>query len=147
MERLLEVLKEKFKEYMEMMICFGHEGTEQEFRRDFIIEQLFNLATYDTHISSIFNESLIEVMRVIYERRNFEYIKDEKNYIKFILVANKLDEYNMIEWGTSIRGCWFTFKESIQFSELSDEIFIVEDSKEFIKLIDWFDCKDLEVSK
>lgn len=143
MERLLEVIKEKFKEYMELMVGIGNDDTEHDFRRDFIVEHLFGLTTYDTHLTTIFNNTITEVMRVIYERGNFEYIKDEKNYIKFILVANILDEHNMINWGSSIRGCWFDFGEAIEFSALGDEKFMVEDSKDFIKLIEWFECKDL----
>ncbi len=72
------------------------------------VSDIFDITTYDYDLSMKFGKDIIEVMEVINNRKNFEYMKeDEENYKKFILVANLLDKYNWIEWGTSIRGCWF----------------------------------------
>lgn len=149
MEKLLNALKEKFKEYMELMTATGHDDTEEEFRKTYIVENIFNMTTYDTRLSVMFSDTIVEVMRVIYERRNFEYIKDKNNYVKFILVANMLDWMHMIEWGTSIRGCWFdnNYGKPMKFSELDDEEFIIDNPDDYIKLIEWFECKDLKGEK
>lgn len=88
----------------------------------FISEVMFGICTYDTGLDIEFGRDILEVMEVIYENKNYEYIKDRNNYKKFILVANLLDKYNWIEWGTSIRGCWFDY-----FSEFKLEIDDLED--------------------
>jgi hypothetical protein len=68
--------------------------------------EIFDLTTYDDELDELFVKKIIEVLKVIVKRRNFEYIKDENNYITYILVCQLLEKFNWIEWGTSIRGAW-----------------------------------------
>ena len=68
---------------------------------------IFDLTTYDGDLDELFVKCIIDVLKVIRDRSNFEYIKDENNYIKYILVCQLLDKFHWIEWGTSIRGAWF----------------------------------------
>ena len=98
-----------------------------------------------------FGKDIIEVMEVINNRKNFEYIKEDKeNYKKFILVANLLDKYNWIEWGTSIRGCWFDkwsnpyiegecydMEDKIEFDEDGKDIGLLLDFLKSDECIDW----------
>ena len=69
--------------------------------------EVFHLTTYDSALDERFVKNIIEVCRVILERRTYEYIEDEENYIKYILVCQLLEQNHWIEWGTSIRGAWF----------------------------------------
>lgn len=68
---------------------------------------VFDLTTYDGDLDELFVKCIIDVLKVIRDRYNFEYIKDEDNYIGFILVCQLLDKFHWIEWGSSIRGAWF----------------------------------------
>ena len=95
----LEVLEKYQKEY-EINDCFDN-------KYEWASSHVFNLATYDGTLDEMFVKKIIEVCKVILEKRNFEYIKDESNYISYILVSQLLDHLNWIGWGTSIRGAWF----------------------------------------
>lgn len=68
---------------------------------------IFNLATYDGDLDELFVKKILEVIKVILDGTNFEYIKDETNYRAYILVCQLLKEMNWINWGSSIRGAWF----------------------------------------
>lgn len=68
--------------------------------------KVFDLTTYDDELDELFVNDILEVCKVILEKRNYEYIKDEKNYIKYILVCQILKRFGWINWGTSIRGAW-----------------------------------------
>ena len=68
---------------------------------------IFGLATYDGDLDERFVKDILEVCKVILEKRNYEYIEEsESNYIKYILVCQLLSRYGWINWGTSIRGAW-----------------------------------------
>lgn len=69
---------------------------------------IFGITTYSRYLDIEFGKDILEVMTVINNKENFKYIADKDNHKKFIYVANLLDRYSWIEWGTSIRGCWFT---------------------------------------
>lgn len=69
--------------------------------------EIFELTTYDGELDELFVKKIIEVSKAILYRHTFEYIKDEKNYIAYILVCQIFEKFNWIDWGTSIRGAWF----------------------------------------
>lgn len=68
---------------------------------------IFGITTYSHYLDVEFGNDILEVMKIINNRKNFEYIKNKENHKKFIYVANLLENKNWTEWGTSIRGCWF----------------------------------------
>ena len=72
-----------------------------------ISNYVFGLTTYDGELDELFCRKIIEVCKVILDRKNFEYIKDKENYINYILVCQILEKHGWINWGTSIRGAWF----------------------------------------
>lgn len=88
--------------------------------------KIFELTTYDSGIDERFVKDIIEVCKIILEKRNYEYIKDESNYIKYILVCQMLKQFNWIDWGTSIRGAWFgapnrsSSKDILEYLEWGD---------------------------
>jgi hypothetical protein len=79
--------------------------------------EIFHLTTYDGDLDERFVKAIIEVCKVILERRTFEYIEDEENYIKYILVCQLLEDNHWINWGTSIRGAWFERDERYKWDK------------------------------
>ena len=69
--------------------------------------EVFNLTTYDGALDELFVKKIIEVLKAIFERTTFEYIRDGTNYVTYILVCQLLEQFHWIDWGTSIRGAWF----------------------------------------
>ena len=88
--------------YNEHLLC-DPDATKYEW----IAGDVFNLTTYDGSLDELFTTKIIEVCKVILNRENFDYIRDDTNYIPYILVCQVLKNLNWIEWGTSIRGAWF----------------------------------------
>lgn len=88
-------------------------GTERKWTKyEWAAYRVFDLTTYDGGLDERFVKDILEVCKVILEDRNYEYIEDEKNYVKFILVCQLLDRNNWIEWGSSIRGAWLDVDHS-----------------------------------
>ena len=69
-------------------------------------EEVFGMFTYDNDISELFVKEIFEVLNVIIERLNFEYIQNEDDYIKYLRVCMLLDRFEWIDWGSSIRGAY-----------------------------------------
>lgn len=82
------------------------ENTCCETKYEWAANEIFDLTTYDGELDELFAKKIIEVLKVIFDGTNFEYIKDRTNYINYILICQLLNEFNWIEWGTSIRGSW-----------------------------------------
>lgn len=78
-----------------------------ESRLDFLGNQVFNFCTYDGSMSEILAEKAIEVCEAISQRKTFEYIKDQEDYLWFLIMCNMPFFACRIEWGTSIRGAWW----------------------------------------
>jgi hypothetical protein len=103
-----EKVLEEFENYLYLLCSSGYKAedyTTREYRLMWLSDELCEMATYDSDLDVLFGKEIFEVIKVILDRTWVEYIKDEANYIKFIRCANLLG--NNIEWGTSIRGCWF----------------------------------------
>lgn len=72
--------------------------------------EVFNLTTYDDFLDEVFVKDIVDivdVLKAILKRETFEYIRDGRNYMKYIWICQLLNEFNWISWGTSIRGAWF----------------------------------------
>lgn len=109
--------------------------TSNDIKLIFLAEILFGIETDDSTLSLKFGKDILEVINVIKKGLNFDYIKSEDNYKKYIIVANILSKLDWIEWGTSIRGAWFNecgeynfvnggicYVDNISFDELDDFI-------------------------
>lgn len=81
---------------------------------------VFNIVTDNDRFENDLGKLIREIIIVIADGNNYDYLcrneseEDEKN---FILVANLLNFKGLIDWGVSIRGCWFNAeaKELIEF--------------------------------
>lgn len=72
--------------------------------------EVFDLVTYDSALDELFAKYIIEICKAILDRRTFDYCSSSditEDYVKYILVCQKLEALNWINWGTSIRGAWF----------------------------------------
>ncbi|PBG28827.1 hypothetical protein BGU81_06825 [Clostridioides difficile] len=81
------------------------------------VTKLFGIITYDERLDIEFGKSIIEVMKSIQSRNNFDYIKNKKKYRQYILIANLLASNGWVEWGSSIRGAWFDAFGDARFPE------------------------------
>ena len=111
---------------------FEHEMVDRENSKyHWAAYDIFGLTTYDGALSEMFVKAILEVCKVILDGTNFEYIMNQPDYIKYILVCQLLDEFHWIEWGTSIRGAWFEeypgskakpILEEQEWSEYNDDL-------------------------
>ena len=109
------------------------EISDKEVKASYIMLS-FNITTYDTDIDLELFDILIEIMEAILKRKTLEYIKISKqNYRNFIIFVNIIKEY--IDWGTSIRTCFFT---KLLIENMSDGSYIeFEEYNEIKELIDY----------
>ena len=98
-QKSLDVFKREYEAYKEF-------GTFES-KYEWAASHIFNLATYDSSLDELFVKKILEVCKVILERKNYDYIEDDANYITLIGVCQRLDSFGWIDWGTSIRGAWF----------------------------------------
>ena len=96
----LELLDRSYKS-----VC---EYTEGLSKMDFLISHLFEIATYDSGQSEIIGKKLFETIDAINNRTTFDYIKDPENYTWYLMFCNFSFFKGKIEWGTSVRGAWWT---------------------------------------
>lgn len=105
----------------------------------FLTNHIIGYTTYDDDLSEEIGKAIVEVINIIKEDKNFEYTKDSSNYKKFIFVTNLIQ--SMLDWGTSIRGCWLASYRSLYIDESLTNIGCTE-YKDFIPLdkefLDWF---------
>ncbi|EGT5015215.1 hypothetical protein CDIF29631_04015 (plasmid) [Clostridioides difficile] len=126
---LKEMLKKGFDKFIEKEAWFSgydennskekiieHFGTVKDMKMIFVTK-LFGIITYDERLDIEFGKSIIEVMKSIQSRNNFDYIKNKKKYRQYILIANLLASNGWVEWGSSIRGAWFDAFGDARFPE------------------------------
>lgn len=127
-------LKEEMSLYNDFMIYTeGEEISDKGVKASYIMLS-FNITTYDIDIDLELFDILIEIMEAILNRKTLEYINISKqNYRNFILFANIIKDY--IDWGTSIRTCFFT---KLLIENMSDGSYIeFEEYDEIKELIDY----------
>ena len=150
---LVDLFKKGLKCYLRQEYTF-HNDLDNKFNvvdvKAIFVADIFDITTYDHGLSIEFGKTIIEVMEVINNRKNFEYMdQSRENYKKFILVANLLDHFNWIEWGTSIRGCWFNRWDNPYVDgecyDMKEKIDFDEDGKEIGLLIDYLKSDNLDI--
>lgn len=124
-----EIYEHRYAEY-----CINTCG---DTKYEWAAREVFDLTTYDGSLDELFVKKIIEVLKVIFNRTSFEYIKDETNYITYILVCQLLEKFHWIEWGTSIRGAWFeTYHPNVKSHLILEEYVITSfasgERKEYI---------------
>jgi len=101
--KYIEQLKKSYEEAMAFNDCCP------ESRSEFVGNYVFGFTTYDSDkgsaLESLTND-MLEVLKVILEKRNFEYLENEDNYMKYMTMVNMPFLIDKLQWGTSIRGAW-----------------------------------------
>ena len=120
-------IRESYKEISDFL---GH-ITPCEYLSDYI----FKFTTYDNEIAELFVTKALEVCQAISKRKTFEYIETPENYRWFVIMCNMPFFSCRIEWGTSVRGCWWVGDTMLE----TTGIFIGGEqvSEIFFKEADW----------
>lgn len=105
---------------------------EDASKYEWAADRIFDLVTYDGELDEMFVKNIIEVCKILLERKNFEYIEDPDNYIKLIVVCQILNRFNWVEWGTSIRGAWF--EESMRYEPPRS---FIPESRDILEKYEW----------
>lgn len=117
-------------------------GFENISKIDFVGVFVFDITTDDSGEGSalrILTKDVLEVCKVILDRTNFDYIDDDKNYLKYMTVINFSFFKDKLECGTSIRGAWFEYFPQGKI-EIDCSRIVVErgEIEEFIRqLLEW----------
>ena len=78
---------------------------------EYLSDYIFDFTTYDGEMAEVFATKALEVCKAITEKTTFEYIENNENRKWFLIMVNMPFFANKIDWGTSIRGCWWeTYK-------------------------------------
>lgn len=91
--------------------CDFHRESNGDDKYSWAAFYVFDLVTYDSGLDERFVKDILEVLKVIQKGITFEYIGDQSNYVKYILVCQLLHKFRWIDWGTSIRGAWFALDD------------------------------------
>ena len=133
-----DLINKSYKDYLEVLEMQQSDNYSDclENKYAWLSNYFFNITTYDGDLDYEFGKDIYEVMIQIFNRTSFEYIRDETKYKKFILVCNLLLQYKLLEWGTSIRGCWFDYynSEKICMHGVEDELKLNEEILSYILL-------------
>lgn len=98
----LQLLERSFRITQEISEC------APESRLEYLSDYIFSFTTYDSKMSKLFAHRAVEVCSMISSRLTFDYIANEENYRWFLLMCNMPFFAERIDWGTSIRGSWWT---------------------------------------
>lgn len=84
-----------------------------ETKLEYVGDYIFDFTTYDGEMSALFASKALEVCEAITNTKTFDYIGDEEGYKWFLLMCNMPFFADRIEWGTSIRGCWWDSSDGV----------------------------------
>ncbi len=75
-------------------------------------ETFMRVIDFDTYVSGVDAElapRFCAALKSILDRTTFEFIKESRqNYLDFLTLCNLSRFKDLMEWGTSIRGAWFS---------------------------------------
>lgn len=113
-------INEKFKTYLEY-VTNKEDFSEDDIKLIWFAEEIVNFTGYDDNLSLKIGKQLFETAKAIINRTQQEYMK--VNYEMYIICLNLIGTDNL-NWGTSIRYCWFEdtekaklIQEAIKFIE------------------------------
>lgn len=93
-------------------------------------DYIFEFTTYDSEMAALFASKAIEFCAAVTDKKTFDYIEDAENYKWFLIMCNMPFFKNKLEWGMSVRGCWWDSYNGIKISTTG--LFIEGEQK-----IDW----------
>lgn len=87
-------------------------------RTEYLSDYIFDFTTYESYMASLFAKKAIEVCKAITDRETFEYIKTDENRQWYLIMVNMPFFVKKLDWGGSIRGAWWDFREPIVMSQM-----------------------------
>jgi len=81
-------------------------------KEEFIGNYVFDICTYDDETCVKMTREWLEVCECISEGKTFEYISTDKGYETYLRTINYDFFMKKIDWGSSIRGAWWSGKYS-----------------------------------
>lgn len=113
-------IPEEFKFYLEY-VSNKEDFNEDEIKLIWFAEEIIDFTGYDDDLSLKMGKQLFETAKAIIDRTQQEYMKE--SYGMYIVCLNLIG-VNNLNWGTSIRYCWFEdtekaklIKEAVKFIE------------------------------
>lgn len=101
------IIQERFDESRDL---YEASKTPEEYMAWFFLaEDLFDFDLYDSGECKWFAHTMLEVIRVILEKKNYEFINAPERYRTYLLMVNMPFLKDKLEWGTSVRGAWWAF--------------------------------------
>lgn len=111
--------KEQWLAWLEKQLAVNNDELEMDWYPGEFIARIFDITTYDSGMDRLFAEHVVEVLEAIASRTTFEYqAKSAEHYYRFLMVVNFKQIYPLLEWGTSIRGCWFNLGFGKEFDPI-----------------------------
>lgn len=100
-----------YRELLEHSFRMERERDDEISRLTFLSDQVFDFTTYDDEVSDLLAGKALEMCACISENDTFGYASDAGNYRWFIIMVNMPFFARRLDWGTSIRGAFWTYKE------------------------------------
>lgn len=97
-------LKERFETYNIIAELDDTDYTIEERAYIWLAEDVINFVAYDNDIDLKIGKKIYKTVEAIINRTQSEFM--EEHYEDYIVCLNLIGEENL-EWGTSIRYCWF----------------------------------------
>lgn len=82
-------------------------------RLSYLADEIFDFTTYDDGIAEEFAAGALDVCEAINDKKTFEFIKDEAKYRWYLLMCNMPFFASRLEWGTSVRGAWWSAESGV----------------------------------
>lgn len=86
-------------------------GCPPESRLAYLASHIFQFVTYDDDMDKMFARRAVEVCDVLNKRTNSDHIEDAENYRWYLLMCNMPFFADKLDWGTSIRGAWWAYRD------------------------------------
>lgn len=110
-EEWLEILNKAYKEDSEY-------ETHPDSKKEWLVSTIFQCGSYSSEVDEKICDIFVSVCFAITKKETFEYVEDFERYVNYTMVANSSFMFNMLDWGTSLRGAWWTHDELVIESKL-----------------------------
>lgn len=104
---------------------------------EFLGQSVFGFTTDDGEIDLLFSQKMIDVINVILNNTNYQYIKSRKNYLNYLTMVNMPFLQDKLDYGTSIRGAWFDDYSEYTISSCNIQIPKMELTEFIRQLLVW----------
>lgn len=83
----------------------------QDSRLEYLADHVFDFTTYDSEMSGVLAKYAVQVCQALTYKATHDYIKSPENYRWYLIMCNMPFFRGRLDWGTSIRGAWWSHDE------------------------------------